>query len=217
MKPLIKLHSTILSITTLLIFVLWINLTDQIIKYPYLSVLFSGIISIGVYRVLLTIIGNIIKKNWWIKKLFFGGYYLQGIWIGYFEGNNGTIRFFIETFEQDFDELIIRGEAYKAEGGFHGSWIAEATNINVSKGTLSYTYHTDAIKNSFINPGIAVFNLKRKTQYKPPFQLVGFSSDLYSSNKLKAIEIKISDKTTYNTEETLDKAKKFYESQKNYF
>ncbi len=83
---------------------------------------------------------------------------MEGVWIGYFVGNQGKIRYFIETFEQDFDELIIRGEAYKAEGGYHGNWITEATNIDIKKGTLNYTYHTDAIKNSFINPIIIFFN-----------------------------------------------------------
>lgn len=217
MKPVIKLQSSILSITTLLIFILWINLTNLILKHPYLSILLSGIFSIGVYRILLNLIGCIIKNNWWIKKLFFGRYYMQGIWVGYFEGNDGSIRFFIETFEQDFDKIIIRGEAYKSEGGYHGHWVSEATNINIAKGTISYTYQTDAIENTFVNPGIAIFNFKRENQNKPPDLLIGFSSDLYNSSKLKAIEIKFSDKTKYNRKEAIEEAKKLYAENKDFF
>jgi len=216
-SPIIKLHSTIISITTLLIYILWINITNLILKYPFFSVLLSGLISIGVYQVLLRGISNLVKASWRIKKLFFGKYYLQGIWIGFFEGNNNSIRLFIETFQQDFDKLTVRGESYKYEGGYHGNWVSEASNINISKGILSYSYQTDAIKNSFINPGIAVFNFRRKSQYKPPSEMIGFSSDLYNSNKLKAMEKKISHKTKCDVKESIEEARKYYLENKDIF
>ncbi len=217
MKPIIKFHTLIISITTALIFWGWINLTCLIVKHPYYSVPIAGFVSIGIYRMLVLIIGSILQKWRWFKKQFFGAYYFEGTWVGFFEGNNKKITFFIETFEQELDSIIIRGEAYRADGGYYGNWITEAINFNAKKGTLSYTYNTDAIKNSFINPGIANFIVKRKSHYKPPYQLKGFSSDLFNPNKLIALEEKISNRTDFITDEALAKAKELHKANESYF
>lgn len=212
MKPLVRFHTVILSLTTTIIFIGWIKLSTIIIQHPFISVISAGLFSISIYRILLSILANLIKRIWWVKKLFYGRFYMEGVWVGFFIGNEDKIRYFIEVFEQDFEDLRIKGESFKEEGGYHGMWESEATNINIKKAKLTYTYQTDSIDNTFINPGIAVFNLKRKTTFKPPYELIGFSSDLYSGNKIKSLEIKISDKTFYNTIKALERAKTLYES-----
>ena len=216
MKPIIKFNSIILSITTIIIFITWVNLSELIIKYPELSVVLSGIFSIGVYRMFFLLL-SILVKNWiWLKSKVYDNYYLEGTWVGFFIGNGGSVRYYVETFEQDFDSLIIRGKSFN-ENGYHASWIAETNNINVKKGTLSYTYDTDAIANTFINPGIAFFNFERDSLNKAPKSLIGFSSDLYNPKKLKSFEKKISNGTKYEYLQALEKAKEVYETNKHVF
>ena len=216
MKPIIKFNSIILSLTTIVIFAGWVSLSDLIIKYPELTIILSGIFSIGVYRMFFLLL-SLAVKNWiWFKSLVFGNYFLEGTWVGFFIGNEGKVRYYVETFEQDFESVIIRGKSFN-ETGYHASWIAETNNIDVKRGTLSYTYNTDAIGNTFINSGIAFFNFERSCLNKAPNSLIGFSSDLYNPRKFKSFEKKISYNTSHDYVGALDTAKEIYTLNKHVF
>ena len=215
MNPERKFHSIIISITTAIIFATWLLLIEIIKSNPFLSVILGGLISIGIYRSLVLLFLTFFRNIRWFKKIILGPYFMEGTWAGYFIGNKNQIRFFVETFEQNLSKLVIRGKSYKEDNGFHGSWIAETTNIDILLGKLSYKYQTDAIDNTFINPGIAEFVFERSSSHKPPIILIGFSSDLYNPKKLIAIEEKISNKTMYDFDAALDNAKKVYERNKN--
>ena len=193
------------------------NTEDGEENFPMSGFCFAGLISLGIYRFLTLFLLNIFRKSKWFKKYILGAYYLEGTWVGFFIGNENRIRYFVETFEQDLNSLVIRGKSFKDEGAYHGSWIAETSNIDIKLGKLSYNYTTDAIGNTFINPGIAIFNFERPSAQKPPNKLIGFSSDLYNPNKLKAMEIKISEDTSFETENAIQEAKKLYDANKNIF
>lgn len=217
MKPLIRFHSIVLSITTLLVFYLWSIVITITLSHPSLKVPIAALVSVGIYRLLLLAFKFLILEIRFVKKWVFGANYLEGLWVGFFIGSSNKVRYYIETFEQDFDSLIIRGKGFREEEGYFGSWISDNVNVDVKKGVLNYTYETDAIKNSFINPGLASFTFQRSGVNKAPTKLMGFSSDLFNPNKLKSYEVKISDKPDIgDIEELLKQAKKIYQ-ENNYF
>jgi hypothetical protein len=215
MNPLIRFHSIVLSITTLTVFYLWEMLTTITISFPDLKVPVAALTSIGIYRLLILLFKALILKIRFLKKWVFGAYYLEGVWIGFFMGKEDKVTFYIETYEQDFDSITIRGKGFRENEGCFGSWIAENVNINVKKGTLNYIYETDAFSNSFINPGLANFVFERKRINDAPYRLIGFSSDLYSPKKLKSFEEKLFEKPDIgNIEIAINKAKELYKQNK---
>jgi len=212
MKPLIRFHRIVLSITTLTVFSMWEIFSAIGKENPFLTILIAVISSIGFYRILVIIAKSIILNIRWLKKIIFGSQYVEGVWIGFFVGKSNQIRYYIETFEQDFESITIRGKGFRENEGYFGSWISESVNFDDKKGTLNYTYKADALSNTFINPGLADFVVERKKINAPPHQLLGFSADLYNPKKLKSFEVKINDKPDIgNIGQTLNKAKKLYE------
>lgn len=152
-----------------------------------------------------------------IKKWIFGASYLEGVWIGFFIGKMDKERFFIETFEQDFNSITLRGEGYRDGEGYFGSWTSKNVHFDVRIGSISYMYETDAIKDSAISPGLAIFKIDRESIDCPPYKLKGFSSDLYNPKKFKSLEYKISDvPNVKDVNIALEKAKDFYEKNKTF-
>ena len=200
--------------TTALIFLIWLGLNVVITKHPILTVFLSGLISLGIYRSLGMLLLTLLKHVNIVKRFMLGPQYMQGTWAGFFVGHNNNIRFFVEFFEQDLNRTVIRGRAYREDGSFHGSWIAEDASIDPVRGKLTYHYQTDAIGNTFINPGIGAFDLQRTFASKPPVSLVGFSSDLFNPNKLLAFEDKVADENLLDSSEGLKKARDIYEKYK---
>lgn len=84
------------------------------------------------------------------------------------------------------------------------------TSIPV-RGQLSYQYETDAIRNTFLNPGIVVFQLERSDAMKPAVRMQGFSSDLFNPTKLSALEEKVSENLLFNNAEVFEQAKSLHE------
>lgn len=211
MKPLIRFHSIVLSITTLIVFSLWELFANIETNYPILKVVIAAITSIGFYRILMLIIKSVVLNIRLLKKSIFGAQYIEGVWVGFFIGKSGNVRFYIETFEQDFDSITIRGKGFRENEGYFGSWISESVNFDEKKGTLNYTYKADALSNTFINPGLADFVIERKKNNAPPHRLFGFSADLYHPKKMKSFEEKISDKPDIGSiENALQKAKQLH-------
>ncbi len=142
---------------------------------------------------------------------------MEGVWIGCYLSKSKTPVYFIEEYEQDFDNLIIRGRSYFDNGSYKGAWTSEKVSIDIEKGKISYNYRTDFINNTYINQGQAEFNFIRKDANKSPYKLVGFSCDLYSNEKIKSSEIRVVDKSVNNDDKFLEDAKKFYEENKNFY
>ena len=215
MNPLIRFHSITLVITTVTVFSLW-EVFKNIVEYnPFLVIPIAAITTIGFYRIFMLLIKNLILQVRFIKKWIFGAYYLEGVWIGFFIGKENKVRFYIETFEQDFESITIRGKGFRENEGYFGNWVSESVNFDVKKGVLNYTYQADALSNPFINPGLAYFNIERREGQGKPYRLFGFSADLYNPKKLKSFEEKINDKPDIgNIENALAKAKELYNTHK---
>jgi len=210
MTPLAKFNTIVLTITSIIVFYLLGVISNITESHPNFKIPLAALSTVGVYNIFVFILKILILRIRFIKKLVFGAYYLEGVWVGFFIGESNKERYYIETFEQDFDSLVIRGKAFKEDKGYFASWISESSNIDAKKGILNYTYQTNPIKNTFINSGLANFEFERKRIDAAPHKLIGFSSDLYSSKKLKSMEEKINDKPYIeDLNIALKKAKKF--------
>jgi len=214
MNPELKFHSIIISITTLIIFYLWTRLTAIVNDFPILSVIAAGLVTLGLYRTLVVIALAAFRNVQQIKKFVLGPFYMEGTWVGFFIGHEKQIRFVIESLEQSFNELVVKGKVFKEDNTYHGSYVSEGAFINIRDSKLSYTYNVDGIKNTFINYGLAKFDFDRDAKHLPPNKMTGFSSDLFNPTKLLSFEEKISDKTSITIENALSKAKEVYEKYK---
>jgi len=207
-------HSIVISLTTLIIFSIWTLITDHIEQNPLLSIMFSGIISLGFYRFIYTILLIIFRKLKCFKKLILQSSYIEGTWVGFFIDNQNKPKFFVEIFEQDLSELIIKGKSFYDSGSYQGTWISDNVAINSRLGEMTYTYKASMIGNTFVNPGIAHFDFERKSKFSPPEKMIGFSSDLFNPKKLKAFELKISDKSELDHVKCYQKAQEIYNQYK---
>ena len=216
MTPEIKFHSIVITITTALVYGVWIVFLTLVQQHPWLAVAVSAFISLGVYQTLVAVLTTILRKCSWMKRFILGPSFLQGTWVGFFIGHGQQVRFIVETFEQELGRLVIRGRAFRDNGVFHVSWVAENATFDSERGKLVYHYQADGIGNSFINPGIADFSVERSGSDQPPVGLVGFSSDLFNPQKLLAFEEKLSDSTFIDDATALEKARTVYERRKHF-
>lgn len=214
MNPELRFHSIVIGITTGLVFLIWLFFNRLIVVYPVTAVVLSGLISIGIYKAVAMLLLSLFRNIQIVKKFILGPEFMEGIWAGFFIGHKSNVRLVVETFEQDLNRTVIRGRVYDDNGNYRGSTIAEDATIDVIRAKLTYHYQADPIGTTFINQGIACFDLERSHPNKSPVSIVGFSSDLFNPQKLLAFEDKISDKKNLDKDELIEKAKEVYQKYK---
>ena len=217
MKPLLKLNSIALSTTTLFVFTIWTKVFALIDINDFYKILSGGIVSLGVYRLLVGGIIWLLQKSKKIKKCFLGGYYLEGTWVGFYIGIAGSERFIIERFEQELNSLVIRGMSFDENMCYHANWTSSSVNIDITNGKIVYMYDIVPIKYKTNAEGVAVFNFSRKEKNSPPVKITGFSADVHLGKRVRAMEIKISDSFDISDEEALKQAKEIYGKNKDSF
>lgn len=211
MTPSIKLHSISFGLATAIVFTIWTQLFKLTELNDFYKIIIGGLISLGVYRLIATFIVYLTTKSRWIKKFFLGQYYLEGTWVGFYIGVSGHERFLIERFEQGIDTLVIRGKSYNEQLKYHSTWTTSSVNIDIVHGKISYMYDVVNINDKSNNNGIAIFNFDRGDQYSEAKGLTGFSADLHLGQRVKAKEVKISDKCNIDEKEALERAKKLFD------
>jgi hypothetical protein len=210
MSPEIKFHAFITSTTTLITFSLWSFMLQQVSTHPVTSVLVAGVFSLGIYRLINTIFLTIFRNVQCVKKFILGASYMEGTWVGFFVGHDNNIRYLVETFEQDLSLLKVRGKVYRNDFSYHASHVSTDATIDILNGRLSYSYDADAINNTYVNAGLARFELTRSSREKPAHHMVGYSSDLFNSKKLMAFEDKFSESTAVDLSKALEEAEKVH-------
>ncbi len=201
MKPLMKLNSIVIALTTLTMFLIWSLLSSVIftsIEVKLVVAFISYFTSIGFYRAIFKIMNIVVSKSLWVKKIIFGAYFFEGTWVGFFIGGDKLPKYFYEIHEQTLDGYVILGKVFNNDGTVHGVWKALDPAIDVKQSKLMYYYEADSYKNTFINPGLASFDCEREKNDSKPIKMIGFSSDLFRSGKLMALEVKESDKVSVN-------------------
>lgn len=217
MNALNKYRELIFTIFTAIMYFVW-NYVDLFNSEKwYVITIFPVITSYGTYKLLLKLVELLANNCQSFKKLVFASEYLEGMWIGCFIGKDGNPQYFVETFEQDFNGLIIRGRNYYKNGSFKGTWVSEKVSINAEKGELSYTYITDMINNTYSNRGFGDFSFIRKSPNKAPNKLIGFTTDLFNNKKCFAIEERVEIENILDDNEIVAKAISIYEKNKDLF
>lgn len=221
MKPIIKIQQIALSLTLAILLSLWIIALDMKeimnlhIGIKIIGALISALSSIGIYRILISLLSLLLENILCFKKWVYGADYLEGTWIGFYIGAKGLVRYMIEEYEQGLDGLIIRGKSFDENLKYHTSWVSTSSNVDSISGRVSFMYETYSIKDDKNNNGIAFFNFERENRNDPPTMLIGFSSDLFLAGKrLPAIEIKLDKKVSMK--QALDEAVKFHQENKEY-
>jgi hypothetical protein len=217
MTPSVKLHSISFGLATAIVFTIWTQLFKLTELNDFYKIIIGGLISLGIYRLIATFIVYLTTKSRWIKKKFLGQYYLEGTWVGFYIGVSGHERFLIERFEQGIDTLVIRGMSYNEQFQYQSTWTASSVNIDIVHGKISYMYEVGNINDKSNNNGIAIFNFDRDDQYSEAKGLAGFSADFHLGQRVKAKEIKISDKCSIDEQEALEGAIKLFNENKNRF
>lgn len=210
-------RSVVFTLTTAATFFFWSEISKIMPEKIWLGVLLSGIVSLGTYRIILKVVELLLLEFKCVKSVIFGSTYLEGIWVGCFVGHDGKPQYYIESFEQDFDGLVIRGKNFYADKRFKGTWISDRVIIDDDEGKITYTYITDMIYNTHKNQGLAEFNFDRENKKKLPKRMLGFSSDIFNTKKFLSVEEKILDRGPLSESDLLDRAIDIYEKNRDIF
>ena len=219
MKKYNSYRTVVFTITTVLVFFLWSLIQSSIDGLKGISriypALIGAIVSLGSYRLVVTIIENVLIRIPLVKRIILGNTYMEGTWVGVYIGYKDEPRFIIERYEQDFERLIVRGKAYYKDGSFKGLWVSNDVSIDSSKGIITYTYDSDMVKEGNTRCGFAKFYLERENDNSAPIMIKGFTNDLSGTGMVCSFERKIeSGSNKKNEKELLDIAKNFYEEYK---
>lgn len=217
MKPTIKLSSIGFGISTAIVFSIWKLLLEIGTINIIVTTIIGMVISLGLYRLIANFILYLIQKSTWIKCKFLGAHFMEGTWVGFYIGASGNVRYIVERFEQEVDSLVIRGKSFDEKLNYHSTWNSNSVNIDILNGKLSYMYELSPIKEIKNSNGICFFTLDRDSQYDKPTGLTGFSADIHMGIKIRAKELKVSDKCNMKEIEALEKAKELYEKHKDNF
>jgi hypothetical protein len=150
------------------------------------------LLSAGIYKLLATLLLASARRLKFVKRHLLGPHYLQGTWVGRFDGGGSTF-YTVELFEQTLSSLQIRGSAFGPNDETYARWISVSTAVNAEKGSLTYTYdcHKSADHVSF--QGIGLFLFERDDEASPPTRMNGYSADLIDGHRSDNSERKVSD------------------------
>lgn len=193
MKPSQIINSIVLSIVILVMSII-INLFLPNLNNDKYEIAISIFSSASLYVFLTSFLNYLFNNIQLMKKALLGRRFLEGTWIGSFEGKNGEKRILVEIFSQTLEETQITGESFDLNGVVLGRWKSETTSINSKKSTLIYSYQCEVLRRKESYSGIAKFNIQKSEKASFPNSLRGYSADLIDGKRQNSIEYKLSDK-----------------------
>jgi len=225
MKPIQRFYTIVIALTSVIVFTIWTISSKILIEhidwknsthlfYSGFALVLTYLSSIGVFSSIFTLINYLFSKWKWLKRYVLSSYYLEGTWVGFYIGVSGNVRYIIETYEQTFDSLVIKGTSYDENKNLHTFWTSESYNINAKNGEITYQYKVRSTKENTDPNGIAYFSFIRGNNKKPPKMIVGYSADSHLTMKCKAMEKKYKNSTSHNIDKALEEACIFYQSKK---
>lgn len=196
MSPSAKFNGLLASATVTIMFFLVIYVTPRLsvlgVDSPLLLTIGALISSAGLYRILSLGMRWLMERWEWLKGIVLGPHYMNGTWIGYFNGHTNDKRFMVEHFIQDLEGLVVTGRSFTKAKQEHGYWESESTTIDAKKGRLIFTYKFDVLtqKNSLVGIHSSLF--ERKSAHHAPGAISGFAHDLNDDFRIAVNSIKIS-------------------------
>ena len=146
--------------------------------------------SAGVYQTLATSFSTLLLLWPWGKRIIFGGYYLEGTWVGYYQEDT-YFCYVVEVIEQDLDTIVIKGSSYDQNLNRRAQWTSDAVTFDAISGVLNYSYTCHIIPDKTVDQGIAIFSLVRERTGKAGTDLYGYSTDVKDGTRTASWEHKI--------------------------
>ena len=168
---------------------LWSNIAKIYTTHWLISFLISFIISASFYRFIYKMILIICKKIIFLKRWALGGFYFEGLWIGYYTVDGQKI-YYYEIFKQDMEELKIIGESFDASNAPCETWTILHPNILIDESKMTYYYELNDSASADIILGYSSGTIYFDDNHFPN-RLVGFAVDSYSSEKQPYVSKKI--------------------------
>ena len=197
MSPSAKFNALLSSATVFAMFLL------VLYGVPFLKGLGAGhpliisvsglVLSAGVYRLLSLVLRWLMERSTWVSRRVLGPHFVNGTWVGWFEGHAKEKRYMVEHFVQDMDSLVITGRSYDSALREHGYWESEAASVDARKGKLIFTYKFDVLTRQSSLFGIHTSFLSRSSAHSAPAALSGFAHDLNDATRIAVHSKKISD------------------------
>jgi hypothetical protein len=210
-----KYIGIIIALSTF-IFWLIISFSDWVISNlgnPLLKTVSASIFSYGFYKIIVIIIKYILGKCEIFKKCFLGNQYLAGKWIGYYIGFNGNVRYIVETIEQDFDDIIIRGNTFDENMCRNSTYTSNAVNIDEKKGEMICTYSASGKNDGDEGIGLIKYTFLRNKRNEKIIKMDAFFTDLKYGKRIASYQEKYP--TNDDECELVKKAKELYEKRTN--
>lgn len=196
MKPEHRFHSYVTAATVLMMFYFIRDIVPQLNFSPainkFLHPVVSLLTSIGIYKAFATLLLKAAKQWKWVKRWLLGASYLNGTWVGKFQGTSGETILTVEHFEQSVSSLKVRGQGFRLDGTY-AYWNSVSEMVDEEVGLLSYTYNCDKTSDKGSFQGVAVFHFERSNEACAPSSLRGYSADLIDGHRTENAERKISE------------------------
>ena len=120
MKPEHRFHSYVTAATVTVMYFVIRKLLPLLQLEPnvasYLEPVGALLLSVGIYKLLATMLLGFARKLKFVKRHLLGASYVNGTWIGKFKASDSSIVYTVEHFEQTLSSLKVRGQAFRASG-----------------------------------------------------------------------------------------------------
>lgn len=189
MSPPTKLHSLVFSIATAFVFLLWNCISNFYAAHWLISFIVYFVISAAFYKHLYNIAVIICKEVTCLKKWALGQYYFEGLWIGFYTVNDEK-EYYYEIFEQNLEELSIKGVAFDSQDKPVETWSILHPHIDISASKFTYYYELNDFANPEITLGYSCATIFRN-RHHDAYKLLGFAVDKYFEGKQSYISVKV--------------------------
>lgn len=221
MKPIIKINMYIFAITTSIAYCVWENISTFYTYNKFLNLIITFILSLSFYKLIYNLLSFSSNNCRQIRKIVFGKYYLEGLWIGFYI-YNGVAELCYETIEQTLEHTVLKGRGFDMEGNYISSWIAIEPIINIEESKLTYYYELNELNCDDIAMGLARATVEWNRR-KKACRCEGFAIDGETTKKQFFLSIKESD-NEYNVQDSdlilqnsiINRAKEIYKANKNF-
>jgi len=167
--------------------------------------------------------GTVLVLNWLItkckllKKIFFSSYYIEGVWIGFSVTERG-LTLMIQQIEQRVDDVSVYGQTFNYKNGipeFRHISKSTGTSFDYDKHSLYCTYISDKPKE--VNAGFLNYQFINQGK-KAPDKFWGYLANYNMNGKAFFMCKRLCDiEKIPEWHECINEAKKFYESNIEYF
>ncbi|MCM1234176.1 MAG: hypothetical protein NC489_29075 [Ruminococcus flavefaciens] len=189
MSPILKIHSISFALSSVIVYNLGKYLYTIQTQSYIINFLVTFLLSLSFYKMVYNFFLIICKKIRIVRKIVLGKSYFEGFWIGYYTVNS-NVEFYYEFFEQDLEELTIKGKAFNINKKITGEWTITNPTINVSNSKFTYYYEMDVASSNDVTLGCSKATIYWD-KFSYPNKLIGFAIDNCSLSKQPYVSIKV--------------------------